>query len=97
MFLPFGFLASYILKSDNYKEPTILALLASVTIECVQMMIGRVFDIDDIILNTFGGFIGFYLYRILKYIGDRVPSIFKNEYFLDAISIIILLGLLALI
>ena len=95
MFLPFGFLASYILKSEDCKEPAILAFLASLTIECVQMMIGRVFDIDDIILNTLGGLIGFYIYRLLKLIKDKLPDIFKNELILDAIAIIIVLLVLS--
>ncbi len=97
LFLPFGFISAYILKSDNYKESTFLALITSVTIECVQMMIGRVFDIDDIMLNTFGGFLGFYLYRFFRNISHKMPKVFKNEYFLDFISILIVLGLLSLI
>ena len=32
-----------------------LTIIASVSIEIVQMSIGRVFDVDDILLNTVGG------------------------------------------
>ena len=43
LFLPFGFFSSYTLKNnDNSKLIVILTLLASITIECVQMGIGRV-------------------------------------------------------
>ncbi len=97
MFLPFGFFASYYLKSDNYKEATIMALITSITIECVQMMIGRVFDVDDIILNTLGGFIGFYFYYICHIISEKIPNIFRNELFLDFLAILFLLGVLSLL
>ncbi len=97
LFLPFGFFVSYFLESDDAKMPTILAIIASTTIELVQMSIGRVFDVDDIILNSFGGFLGFYIYYYLRLFSNSLPKFFRSEIFLNIITIIILIGLITLI
>lgn len=97
MFLPFGFFISYYLKSEKISLPILLTIIASTSIEIVQMCIGRVFDIDDIILNISGGMIGYLLYSILNKIGSRLPKILKAEWFLNIISLIILIGLITLL
>lgn len=93
LFMPFGFLASYILKNKKFSVITILTLIVSVTIETVQYYIGRVFDIDDIILNLIGGIIGFLIYIGLDAIRNKV-KIFKNDTVLDILIIIILIVLI---
>lgn len=97
LFLPYGFFASYYLKEEKPHLIVFLTLIGSLTIETVQMSIGRVFDVDDILLNTLGGTIGFYIYLIIIKITKKVPSFMKNELFLNICSIIMLLGLLTLI
>lgn len=97
LFLPYGFFASHYLKTNKIKTITILTIIASITIEVVQMAIGRVFDVDDIILNTLGGALGAYLYVLFQKVSARTPKIFKSELFLNIISIIILLALLTFI
>jgi len=62
LFVPYGFLASYLLNNKKFSVITILTLIVSLTIETVQYYIGRVFDIDDIILNLLGGIIGFLIF-----------------------------------
>ena len=93
MFLPFGFFISYYLKVENVKLPLLLTLVASIAVEFVQMCIGRVFDVDDILLNLLGGTIGFCIYSLLRKIGDKLPKFFHNEWVLDIGSIIVLVGL----
>ena len=61
------------------------------------MLIGRVFDVDDILLNILGGISGFLLYYILYNIWSRLPKIFKNEILLDVVAILILVGLFMLL
>ena len=61
------------------------------------MAIGRVFDVDDIILNICGGFIGYYIYAFMKKVGDKLPKFMKSEVFLNIVSIVILLGVITLI
>ena len=56
----------------------LLTLLTSLSIETTQSMIGRVFDIDDIILNLLGGIMGHYLYRFLDNIKSHLPVFLKK-------------------
>ena len=94
MFLPFGFFTSYYLKSQKKLLPIILTIIASLSIEFVQLSIGRVFDVDDILLNIVGGLIGYYLYAIIREISNKFPKIFKNEIVLNVLSVLVFLGLI---
>lgn len=89
LFIPFGFLSSYLLKNRKLGVITILTIIASGTIETVQYYIGRVFDIDDIILNLLGGIIGFLIYIGIDAIRNKV-KVLKNDTVLDILIIIIL-------
>ena len=97
LFLPFGFFISYYLKCEKAWLPVILTLIASCSIETVQMIIGRVFDIDDIILNLCGGMLGFFCYYLLSKFAKKLPDVLKSEMFLNIIAIILLIGLITLI
>lgn len=97
LFLPFGLFTSHYLDLKRPLPIFILTVIASVSIELVQMAIGRVFDVDDIILNVVGGVIGFYIYSLIRMIGDKLPAFTKSEVFLDIVSVIILVGIIALI
>lgn len=97
MFLPYGFFSSVILKLKKPNIILFLTLIASVSIECVQLSIGRVFDVDDIMLNVLGGVLGFYLYYFLEKLANTIPSIFKSEWFLNIVCILLLIGCLTLI
>lgn len=97
MFLPFGFFISYYLKNTKPFLTLFLTIVASVSIEVVQMSIGRVFDVDDIILNVCGGMIGYLGYYLLMKIGEKTPKVFKTEWFLNIISVIILVGIITLL
>lgn len=97
LFMPFGFFSSYYLK---FKRPWVilgLTLVTSFSIEVIQMSIGRVFDVDDILLNIVGGYLGYLVYSFISKIGDKAPSFMKNEIFLDVVSVIILIGVITLI
>lgn len=97
LFLPYGFFASFYLKEERPSIILLLTLIGSVVIETVQMSIGRVFDVDDILLNTIGGFLGFSLYSFFVFVSKKIPMVFKSELFLDFCSIVFLLGLLTLV
>lgn len=97
MFVPFGFFASYYLEEEKPKLVFFIALIASLTIEIVQMSIGRVFDVDDILLNSLGGLLGFYLYYYFKKFANSLPRILKSEIVLDIVALILLLVLLSLL
>lgn len=61
------------------------------------MMIGRVFDVDDILLNTLGGYIGYLCYHYGHKFSTKLPSFCKSEWFLNILSVIILLCVIAII
>ena len=67
-FIPFGFLFPTLSHKRGYKNGvsvTILAMVFSVLIETAQL-IARVgaFDVDDILLNTLGGVVGYIFFVI---------------------------------
>ena len=97
LFLPFGFFTSYLLDNKRPLLTVVLTLIASLSIEGVQLMIGRVFDVDDIILNVLGGTFGFYLYNILYRLGKKSPKLLGNEYFLDVLAIFAVAGIISIL
>lgn len=97
MFLPFGYFVSYFLENRKAWLTLFITIVVSISIEFVQLAIGRVFDVDDIILNVFGGFFGWLVYYIIIRIGDRLPKVFKSEWFLNVLSILVLLGVIVLL
>lgn len=65
-FLPFGFFVPITLEGyKSFLKVTFISMVFSACVESVQL-ITRVgsFDVDDIILNTVGGALGFVLYYI---------------------------------
>ena len=97
MFLPYGFFTSYFLSEKKLFPIFILTVVTSLTIESTQLMIGRVFDIDDILLNIVGGVLGHYLYIGILKIGEMCPRVLQREWFLNLVSIILLIGLITLL
>jgi glycopeptide antibiotics resistance protein len=65
-FLPFGFLLPLLRKNLNFYRITLYSFLFSLLIESAQFIfrVGA-FDVDDMILNSLGGGIGYILLTIL--------------------------------
>lgn len=66
MFVPFGFFTAYILNKVKLRWVIIITLIVSLAIEFIQLKIGRVFDIDDVILNVMGGIVGYIIFSIIN-------------------------------
>ncbi|NCU17387.1 VanZ family protein [Pallidibacillus pasinlerensis] len=67
MFIPIGFFLP--LLWDKFKNPFLtvfVCLFISFSIETIQLILPRGTDVDDIILNTSGGLIGYILYSVQK-------------------------------
>ena len=67
-FTPFGFLLPRI-SPDNKKliKITLRTLQFSLTIELLQLVFKvGIFDVDDLLMNTLGGIIGYLIYKILN-------------------------------
>ena len=93
MFIPFGFFTSYFLKLKKIYSVFILTLLTSITIETTQLLIGRVFDIDDILLNILGGLIGYFIFKIIY----KIKFLKKESIYNIIISVILILIVLYLL
>ena len=91
MFLPYGFFISYFIKLDKKSTILYLSIIVSLTIEVTQMAIGRVFDVDDIMLNILGSFLGYIIYRILVRIKDKLPNFMKKPWFYNLVVFIAVL------
>lgn len=89
LFVPFGFFVSYFLKLEKIYSITFFTVITSVTIEVTQLLIGRVFDIDDLLLNLIGGIIGFGIYRLIHNIKDSLPSFLKKDYIYNIIMMLL--------
>ena len=94
LFLPYGFFVSKYLESKKIFRPLFLSLILSITIEMVQYYIGRVFDIDDIILNVNGASLGYLIYKLFSYIKTKFSKLLKGEGTVTILIIIIILLIL---
>ncbi len=64
MFVPFGFLGIVYQKMNNLKNLLLFFLSFLVIVEALQYFSRMgVFDIDDLLLNSFGVLIGFWIYK----------------------------------
>lgn len=96
MFIPFGFFVSCIMKSKNPFPDLFVTLVTSIVIEYTQLLIGRTFDVDDILLNMVGGFIGYLIFVILKIISEKLPDFTKKTWFRNILIIIVFAALVFL-
>ena len=98
LFIPFGFFTSYYLNTKKAITPAVITLIISLCAEGIQYHIGRVFDVDDILLNVFGGFLGYLIFIGFSAIRSRLPKFMKSDGFLNflVIAIIIIIILFAM-
>ena len=66
LFIPFGMLVPSTLKKSSYGKVLAIGAVFSSVIELLQPIVGRSFDVDDIIMRVIGTTIGFFFYLILK-------------------------------
>ena len=75
VFIPFAYIVADVIKmlckKTNFIITMLCVIVTTVSIEIIQYYIGRTFDIDDIILNTFGGIIGYIIYKLIHKILRR--------------------------
>ena len=90
LFLPFGYFVSQYINAKKISSIFIVTVIASLTIELVQSKIGRVFDIDDVILNVTGSIIGYLIYLLLNSIRKHLPSFLQKDYIYDILAIVFL-------
>ena len=64
MFIPMGIMLPLVFKNINKKNIFVIAILITLSIEILQPIVGRSFDIDDIIMNFIGSIIGYLAFTI---------------------------------
>lgn len=89
IFVPFGYFVSGYVKASKVSHILFISLFTSLTVELVQLQIGRSFDIDDILLNVVGSIAGFLLFIGLTAIKKHLPRIFQSDLFYNLICIVV--------
>ena len=79
MFIPMGILLPLVFKKTNKKNIFIISILITLSIEILQPIIGRSFDIDDIIMNFIGIIIGYLIVVIFRKPKETNKLHFENE------------------
>lgn len=73
MFIPFGFLGWFFSKLKELKSLLFTFISAITIVEALQYFTRMgIFEVDDIILNTFGVFLGF---LIKKFVENKFPNL----------------------
>ncbi len=66
MFLPFGLFSALLWRDFGWKRALTAGLCITGFIECWQLLVGRAFDVDDLMLNTLGVLCGCWLAMALR-------------------------------
>lgn len=89
IFLPFGYFVSRYVKASKISHILFISAISSLTVELVQLQIGRSFDIDDILLNVMGAILGFLLFVALNAIKKHMPRFLQSDLFYNLICILL--------
>lgn len=93
LFFPLGIFIKRYIKIKDIRYVILISFIISLSIEITQSVIGRVFDVDDILLNVIGSLLGFMLFEIIEKISGKITFI-KNDKFLNIVSILAVGGLI---
>ena len=91
LFMPYGFAIGYYTKTKKLRYAFLLGLILSITIETTQFLIGRVFDVDDIILNSLGCVLGFSLCVTSFEVWNKFPKFLRKDWVYNLIMICFML------
>ena len=80
MFIPVGFFATLLWKVSK-KRFLLIYSVSIIIVETLQLLVGRSFDSNDIILNILGGALGLAITSVLEKVEPRYVILFryKNE------------------
>ena len=100
MFAPFGFLLPVLwCKCRKWKVTVLAGFLLSLTIEVLQMFCFRATDVDDLLMNTLGALLGYFLAWLFfhkKWAREPAPGTFKVSDSLS-LTVSILIPLLTIV
>ena len=66
IFAPVGFFTALLWRKPRWWKSLLAGFGSSASIEFIQFFIGRSTDIDDLILNTVGALVGYWLFFLLR-------------------------------
>ena len=66
IFSPIGFLVALLWRRPHWWKSMLIGFFVSLFIEFIQFFIGRSTDVDDVILNTTGALVGYWIFCLLK-------------------------------
>ena len=100
MFAPFGFLLPVLWRGcRKWSVTTLAGFLLSLTIEILQMFCFRATDVDDLLMNTMGALLGYFLAWLFfhkKWAREPAPGTFKVSDSLS-LTVSILIPLLTIV
>ena len=71
MFVPFGFFLPFVFEKINNRSIWKIAVIVPIVVEVIQPVVGRSFDVDDLILNFAGIIVGYFIALGIKNISQR--------------------------
>jgi len=71
MFVPFGFFLPFVSEKNNNRSIWKVAVIVPIIVEVIQPVVGRSFDVDDLILNFAGIIVGYFIALGIKSISQR--------------------------
>lgn len=77
IFLPVGVFSALLWRKPRWWKSLAVGLGASTAIESIQYFIGRSADVDDVLLNTAGALLGFWLFWLARALCPRLIAGFQ--------------------
>ena len=67
MLIPLGFFLPFVSTKINNQNVFKIAVIVPVAVEIIQPVVGRSFDVDDLILNFIGIILGYFAATAINY------------------------------
>ena len=88
LFIPLGIMLPFLWKKyDTLRETLFFGFLMSLAIELLQILTYRATDINDLIANTIGAVLGYFVFRIISCI---IPSVTRFATRKNEITVVML-------
>lgn len=91
IFVPLGFFSSYYLSNRKAGTMLMVSLLVAGLTEGLQYYMGSGFNIDIVVFNVLGGFVGYLLYVGLMAIKGKLPKFMKSDAFINIVVILLII------
>ena len=81
MFVPFGFFLPFVSEKINNRSIWKVAVIVPIIVEVIQPVVGRSFDVDDLILNFAEIIVGYFVASGIKNIFQRKKKPLSDDLF----------------